>query len=417
MTFEFRTDEKGSSSAERAERRKVLLGISGSIGCYKACELARRLVSRGYEVRVVMTDSATKFVGTATFEAITDNPVVTDFWSQGQSQEIEHIALAEWADGVVIAPATANTLAKLASGQADNPLLAICLATRAPILVAPAMNCNMYLHPQTQENIAKLQSRGVAFVNPEEGELACGAHGVGRLANPWDIFHHVRRLLSSGDLRGKRVVVTTGPTREAMDPVRFISNRSSGKMGIALAREAFIRGADVTVIHGPVFVRVPSGVRCVPVISARDLEKELMERVFENSAPPDIVVMAAAVADFRPAEEFLQKVRKSEWPDSVKLTLNPDILGELGSRRGTAERPLLVGFAVETGDFEMLIERLRGKLDAKHVDLMVGNFAAEAFELDTNRVWIMERSGRYAEVATTFKSRVANKILDAVLRI
>ena len=414
---------------ERPERRKVLLGVCGSIGVYKSCELVRRLVTRGYEVRVVMTESATRFVSPLTFESLSGRPVVTSLWAadHGAStpgnpvSEIEHISLALWADVLVIAPASAQTIAKLATGQADSALLAIALATKAPLLIAPAMNTNMYDHPQTQENIEKLKSRGAVFVEPEPGDLACGMHGVGRLANPWDLFYHVRRALSSKDLAGKRVIVTTGPTREDLDPVRFISNRSSGKMGVAIAREAFCRGADVTLVHGPVYVRVPSGVKKVPFCSAQELHERMLQLVFPaEGGSPELVVMAAAVADFRPAERSEEKLSKERWGEEIKLTRNPDVLAALGAKRkelGARIAPVLVGFAVETGDLDLLIGRLRDKMESKQVDLMVGNFAQDAFDLATNRVWIMEKNGRYAEVATTFKSRVANKIIDSVLKL
>ncbi|MCL4148939.1 UNVERIFIED_CONTAM: hypothetical protein GTU68_022565, partial [Idotea baltica] len=231
---------------DSAEKRKVLLGVTGSIAAYKAAELARLYVQRGNTVKVVMTNSATEFISPLTFQAITNNPVSTDFWDTPEVSGIEHIELADWADTIVIAPATADVIAKLANGFADTPLLASVLASKAPILLAPAMNVNMYENLATQNNIELLKARGVSFIDPEEGSLACGWNGTGRLADPWDIFYETRQLLSTNDLQDKQIVITAGPTREAIDPVRFISNRSSGKMGVELAREAKRRGAKVT---------------------------------------------------------------------------------------------------------------------------------------------------------------------------
>jgi phosphopantothenoylcysteine decarboxylase/phosphopantothenate--cysteine ligase len=399
------------------DKKHVVLGITGSIAAYKACELARQLVSWGYEVRCIMTESAQEFVSPLTFEAITGNRVATDFW-ESESPEIGHIEIADWADAVVIAPATADFIAKLKNGFSDTPLLAVCLATRSKIMVAPAMNVNMFLHPVTQEHVKQLKERGITFVDPEEGALACGWNGSGRLANPVEIFHNVRRMVSRGDYTGKKVVVVTGPTREAFDPVRFISNRSSGKMGVCVAREAFRRGAAVTMIHGIINAKVPNPVKCIPVNTALEMRDAVMSHAFPiDSAPPDVVVMAAAVSDFRPKNYSQQKIKKGKHPSSIELVQNPDILHELGSKRDGATSPTLVGFAVETGEIDDLIDQARNKLEAKQCDLIVGNFAQDAFELDTNRVWLVDRQGRQEEIATSYKSRVANKILDRVLKV
>ncbi|NDC38325.1 MAG: bifunctional phosphopantothenoylcysteine decarboxylase/phosphopantothenate--cysteine ligase CoaBC [Proteobacteria bacterium] len=401
-----------------SEKRKIVLGITGSIAAYKAAELARLLVSRGYEVRAVMTESAQKFLGVTTMEAITGHPVTTDFWKEMEATGIGHIQLADWADALVIAPATADCIAKLAKGFSETPLLAVALATRAPILVAPAMNVNMLENPATQENIALLRKRGVGFVDPEEGALACGWNGAGRLAGPEEIFYHVRRVLSVEDFAGKRVLISTGPTREMIDPVRYLSNRSSGKMGVALARELFRRGAEVTLVHGPCVVSVPSQVQCVAVTSAREMLEAMIAHSFDHPTPPDLIIMAAAVSDFRPKSAADAKIKKAALkPARLELEQNPDILSTLGERRGDNRRPHLVGFAVETGEIDDLLNEARNKLRTKHADMIVGNFATDAFDLDTNRVWIVDKSGRQHEVATTFKSRVANKILDAVLKL
>lgn len=403
--------------SELPEKRNIVLGITGSIAAYKAAELARLFISRGYQVRVVMTESAQEFIAPLTFESLTGFPVVTGFWDRPSAVEIEHIELAQWADAVVIAPGTANLIAKLVAGLADDPLAALYLSTRAPFLIAPAMNCNMLEHPKTRENIEILKQRGVHFVDSEEGELACGVVGTGRLANSWEIFYNVRRLLTQSDFSGKRILITTGPTREPIDPVRFVTNRSSGKMGIALAQEAFVRGAEVTLIHGAVPVAVPRAIRCIPVLTATDMLEAVLKNSFDAEQLPDAIIMAAAVSDFKPKESAEEKIKKADVALQLELERNPDILQELGQRKGGESRPILVGFAVETGELEDLLVELRRKLESKQADLMVGNFAEDAFGLDTNRVWLMNRNGRYSEVATTFKSRVANRILDVVAKL
>ncbi|RMD84570.1 MAG: bifunctional phosphopantothenoylcysteine decarboxylase/phosphopantothenate--cysteine ligase CoaBC [Candidatus Dadabacteria bacterium] len=401
--------------AER-EKRNVALGITGSIAAYKSAELARLLVKRGYNVSCIMTTEAAEFISPLTMETITGRPVLIDIFDEDAELGTSHIQLADWADVLVIAPATANIIARIAHGLAECAVSTVALATKANILVCPAMNVNMLNNPVTVENIEKLKALGVDIVDPEDGELACGWEGLGRLAPPWEIFHRVRRSLSVHDFEGKHILVTTGPTREAIDPVRFISNRSSGKMGVAIAREAFRRGATVELIHGPVPVRVPREVSTIPVVSALEMKQEVMDRVLSNGNPPDVVIMAAAVADFRPATTSDVKVKKKDIASSIPLLENPDILAEIGSAR-KGDKPILVGFAVETGELEDLISYVRDKLEKKNADIMVGNFANEALELDTNRVWIINRAGRQDEVATTYKSRVANKILDAVLKL
>ncbi|RMG43544.1 MAG: bifunctional phosphopantothenoylcysteine decarboxylase/phosphopantothenate--cysteine ligase CoaBC [Candidatus Dadabacteria bacterium] len=403
--------------AQRVERRKIVLGITGSIAAYKSAELARLFVSRGYPVKVAMTEAAREFISALTLEAITGNPVSTDFWSESAASGIGHIELADWADAVVVAPASADFIAKYRAGFAENQLLALLLATRAPVILAPAMNVNMYEHQRTQENLRELKERGVQIVDPEEGVLACGWNGRGRMASPWEVFYNVRRGLSEQDYAGKKVLITTGPTREAIDPVRFISNRSSGKMGVALAREAFRRGADVTLIHGQVPVKVPSAVRCLEVTSAEDMYQQVMRETYESELQPDIVIMAAAVADYRPKDVSHSKIKKLDESLSLALVRNKDILKELGARRADNPRPVLVGFAVETGEIDELIEEAREKLQRKNADMIVGNFAADAFDLDTNRVWLVDKHGKQSEVATTFKSRVANKILDRIRKL
>ncbi len=399
-----------------SEKRKIILGITGSIAAYKAAELARLYVSWGHEVRCVMTESATEFITPLTMQSVTGQAVTTDFW-ESESVDIGHIEMADWADVVVIAPATADVIAKLAAGFSDTPLLATVLATRAPILIAPAMNVNMFDHPKTKENIEILRKRGISFVDPEEGNLACGWNGAGRLADPMEIFYHTRRLISRGDYKNKKVLIVTGPTREPIDPVRFISNRSSGKMGVALAREAFRRGAEVSMIHGPVRIKVPGPVKLKEVITAQEMHDAVMEHINTEGQMPDIVIMSAAVADFRPEKPSEQKIKKSDKLPAISLVKNPDVLSTLGEKRDESRRPVLVGFAVETGEIEDLINEARAKLERKNCDLIVGNFAADSFDLDTNRVWLVDRNGRQEEIATTYKSRVANKILDRILKL
>lgn len=397
------------------EKRKVLLGITGSVAAYKAAELARIFIQRGYSVRVAMTRGATEFVTPMLLESITGEPVFCDVYEEDGTQGIGHIQLADWADTFVIAPATANVIAKLAHGIADCPITTIALATKANLLICPAMNVNMFTHVATQENIEKLRSRGVHFVDPEEGALACGWEGTGRLASPWEIFENTRRELSELDFAGKRILVTTGATRESIDPVRFLSNRSSGKMGVAIAREAFRRGAEVTLVHGVMKPNVPSAIKTIGVVSAAEMRDAVLKQAFEVDNLPDVVIMAAAVSDFKPATSSETKLKKGNVDPNIPLIENPDILAELGQRK-TEQGPMLVGFAVETGELEDLIGYVREKLAKKNADIIIGNFAEEALELDTNRVWIISKSGRQDEVATTYKSRVANRILDAVLK-
>lgn len=399
------------------EKRNVVLGVTGSIAAYKAAELARLMISRGYSVKVVMTAAAQEFISATTFESITGNSVATDFWNSEDRDGIEHISLADWADVVVVAPATADCLAKMVIGGADTPLLAVLLATRAPVLVAPAMNVNMLEHPATQQNFTILRERGVVIIEPEVGALACGWNGAGRLAAPWEIFYQTERAISTNDFTGRHILISTGPTREAIDPVRFISNRSSGKMGVALAREAYRRGAQVTLVHGPVPVRVASAVRLEPVISAAEMEEKISGISFTEQYPPDVVIMAAAVADFRPETVAEEKIKKAAGTNSIKLLPNTDILTHLGDKRKDIRSPVLVGFAVETGETEELLEEVRLKLERKNVDLIVGNLADDAFDKATNRVWLVDRSGRTDEVHTTYKSRIAIKIFDSIRKL
>lgn len=365
-------------------------------------------------MRVVMTDSAEKFISPLTFESITQQPVLRTFWEETQPGAIGHIALADWADAVVVAPASADFIAKAAFGFAESPLLAVLLATKAPVVMAPAMNVNMYEHPQTQENISTLAARGVTFVEPDSGDLACGWKGRGRLAEASEVYFQTRRAIGPKDLLGKRVLISTGPTREAIDPVRYISNRSSGKMGIALAKEAYRRGAEVTVVHGPLSStpRLPRHIAKVSVTSAAQMRDAVFSQL---SSSPEIVIMAAAVADYRPASPAPEKIKKSTNPSSIELAPNEDILLEIGEQKDSLKRPFLVGFAVETGTVEELVAEVQRKLARKNADLMVGNLAQDSFDKDTNRVCIVRRSGAHESLETARKSVVARHIFNAIV--
>jgi phosphopantothenoylcysteine decarboxylase/phosphopantothenate--cysteine ligase len=403
----------------RRGKKRIVLGVSGSIACYKAVELARYCIKRGFQVRVVMTESATKFVTPLTFEAITGFPVVCSFWEESSQGNIGHIELADWADIVVVAPATADTIAKMAIGSAESSLLAVVLATKAPVVVAPAMNVNMYEHPQTQENLDLLRSRGVDIVEPEVGVLACRWKGKGRLAEPHEIFAVTERALSRQDLVGVRVLITAGPTREALDPVRFLSNRSSGKMGLALAREAYRRGASVTVVHGPIAgtTKLPSAVRLLPVVSAEQMAHAVLTTGGGAAREPqyDVVIMAAAVADYRPREISSSKMKKAESGLALELVENVDIARSLGEMRGGAEVPLLVGFAVETGDSSELLAEAQRKLTRKGLDFMVGNLANDSFDRNTNKVVIVSKHGAVHDIPEASKRKVSQQIWDRLV--
>ena len=347
---------------ESGGRPNILLGVSGGIAAYKACELVRRLRDAGCEVRVVMTRAATAFVTPLTFQALSGQPVRTDLLDAEAESGMDHIALARWADRVVIAPATADLMARLAAGMADDLLTTLCLATEAPLLLAPAMNRMMWAHPATRANTERLLTRGVRMVGPESGSQACGEKGAGRMAEPASIL---QALLGpgSGPLSGRRVLITAGPTHEPIDPVRFIGNRSSGRMGVALATAARDAGAEVCLVHGPLAVEPPAGVEAVPVETAEAMRTAVLERLDGQ----DLFIAAAAVADYRPREVAGQKVKKDAPTLTLELIRNPDILAEVAARR---PRPFVVGFAAETSD-------LRGnalaKLARKGLDLIAAN--------------------------------------------
>ena len=391
----------------------VVVGVTGGIAAYKAAELVRLLDKAGVKVDVAMTARAQKFIGPMTFQALTRRPVFTDLWSLTEEATIGHIQLADSADLVIIAPATANAIARLAAGQADDPVAAVALATRAPVLLAPSMNVNMWSHPLTEANVLRLiDVAGYHVVGPGDGFLACRWTGPGRLAEPADIVEAAAHVLSTQDLAGVRVVVTAGPTYEAIDPVRFVGNRSSGKMGVAIAAAAQRRGARVTLVLGPSSILPPVGVTTMSVENATQLQWALGDAVKDA----DVVVMTAAVADFRPAKEAKQKLKRGAMgPNAtIELVQNPDLLAELGKARGSAKTPLLVGFAAETED---VIGNAEKKLVSKKVDLVVANDVSEpgsGFAVDTNRVTLVDTSGAI-EVPAGTKSEVAHRILDHVV--
>lgn len=386
--------------------RTVVVAVSGGIAAYKACELVRLLVQREAAVQVVMTAHAREFVTPLTLQTLSGRPVATDTFDLTQESEIGHIKLADQADAIVIAPATANVLAKMAHGLADDLLSTVLLATRAPIVVAPAMNVHMWEHPATRANLAVLQQRGVRVVGPGSGSLACGYEGPGRLAEPSDIVEAVEAVLAPQDLRGHRIVVSAGPTREALDPVRYLSNQSSGKMGFAIARVARRRGAGVTLVHGPVGVPVPPGVTAVPVTTALEMRREV-GRAFAGATA---LVMAAAVADYRPRQQAARKLKRGAAPlASVTLDQNPDIVRELARRKG---RRIVIGFAAETGDGE---QEARRKLADKGLDLIVLNDVTAPgaeFGADTNLVRLLDRTGGDVRLPLLPKDEVAGRILD-----
>ena len=387
--------------------RRVLLGVSGGVAAYKVANLARRLVGTGADVRVVMTAAAARFVGPDTFAALTGNPVHTSLWEEPGT--VLHVELAHEVDVAVVAPATANIVAKLAHGLADDLLTATLLEASCPLVIAPAMHSGMWEHPATRGNVQLLEERGARFVGPIAGPLAHGDEGMGRLAEAEDIVAVVESAVAKGgDLAGRNVVVTAGPTHEPLDPVRFIGNRSSGKMGIAIAAEAVARGAAVHLILGPGSVTPPPGVHTVHVITA----EEMRAAVLTVADDADAVVMAAAVADFRPATTAAGKIKKGDGVPALELVPTPDILRELGERRrGT----VLVGFAAETSDLETAGRR---KLVEKALDLIVVNEVGRegtGFGSDTNHAMLLGRDGRDEPLRTWTKRELAAAICDRLV--
>jgi phosphopantothenoylcysteine decarboxylase/phosphopantothenate--cysteine ligase len=399
--------------------KHIVVGVAAGIAAYKAAELVRLLTKAGAQVQVVMTAKARHFIGELTFQALTGRPVFFDLFDLTQESEIGHIQVADRADLVIIAPATANTIARLAAGMAADALGSVVLATRAPLLLAPSMNVNMWNHPLTQANVRRLvEVSGAAVVGPGDGFLACRWTGPGRLAEPSDIVEAAARLLTVRDLDGQVIVVSAGPTHEAVDPVRFVGNRSSGKMGFALARAAARRGAEVRLVAGPVSLPAPPGVEVIGVVDARSMDAAVREAASDASA----VIMAAAVADFRPRALAGHKLKKEEMlaagAPTIALEPNPDILAGLGRRRAErgATRPILVGFAAET---ENVIENARKKLVSKRCDLVVANDVSEpdaGFEVDTNRV-VLISADQVERFDVDSKDAIADRILDRVVAL
>ena len=391
--------------------KRLLLGVTGSIAAYKAVELLRELMKQEAEVQVVMTEAATRFVAPLTFETLSRQPVLLDMFTLAYGSQIGHIAATARADLFVIAPATANTIAKLAHGLADDFLTNIYLASRCPVLLAPAMDADMSQHAAVQENLDRLRDRGVHILGPASGELASGLVGPGRLVEPAEIVEAIESLLAAtGDLAGEVVLVTAGPTREPLDPVRYLSNRSSGKMGYAVAEAAIRRGARVILVSGPTSVAPPREAQVVHVETAQ----EMYDAVLAHLELTTVVIKAAAVSDYRPKQVAREKIKKDERVPEVTLESTPDILAEVGKRKG---RRILVGFAAETHD---LVANARRKLQRKKLDLMVANDVSQpgaGFDADTNVVKILDAAGGLEELPLQTKRSVADRILDRVAQL
>lgn len=393
--------------------KKIVLGVTGGIAVYKAVDLVSRLRKQGAEVRVVMTEHAQEFVTPLTFKEISGNKVAVSMWESNQEFNVEHIALANWADVFVVAPATANILAKMVCGIADDLLSTTLLAAQAPIIVCPAMNTGMYENPATQENIAKLQQRGITVMPPAVGMLACGTSGAGRLPEPQQIVDFIKEFIAKreGDMRGLKVLVTAAGTREPIDPVRFVGNRSSGKMGYAIAQAAAERGADVLLVTGPSALAVPPNVKACKV----ETTAEMLDACLKAYDSVDIVIKAAAVADYRPHDVADQKIKKkTDDALTVVMDKNPDILKELGSRK---KHQILVGFAAET---QNLLENAREKVVKKNLDMIVANdvtAAGAGFNADTNIVKFLFPDGKVRSLEQMPKTEVAAKLLDTVMQL
>ena len=390
--------------------KHVILGVTGSIAAYKACEVASLCVKQGFKVTTVLTKSAAEFVGAPSFEGITGNRVITEMFDSSTNVGIDHVGVPTSADLVIVAPATANILGKAAQGIADDWLTTALLVTRAPILFAPAMNTNMYEHPAVQENIRTLRDRGCHFVGPDSGVLACKTVGIGRMMDPPYIVEAAMSLLyPKHDLAGKKVLLTTGGNHEPIDPVRFIGNRSSGKMGHALAQEALNRGAEVTVITGPAEVQPPEGVTVIRVQTALEMGDALNEH-FESA---DVVVAAAAVADYRVDEPATEKHKRQGGPMTLSLVENPDLIARVAAKKRPGQ--IVVGFAAETSDLE---RNAQAKLVKKNLDLIVANEVGtpdSGFGTDTVRAIIMDAAGRADEPALLSKVALAERLFDRVV--
>ena len=398
-----------SDSPQPLRGRALTLAVTGSIAAYKAPAILRLLRKAGASVEVVLSRSALEFVGTATFQGLNGKPPFVSVFDANHGGEL-HVDLARRSELLVVAPASADLLARLASGRADDLVAALALSAKCPLVIAPAMHPNMWSHPATQRNVETIRRDGRAvFVGPVDGEVASGESGIGRMAEPEAIVAAMQSLFSAPDLAGRHLVVTAGPTSEAIDPVRSLSNRSSGKMGFAIAERAQARGATVTLIAGPVALDTPQGVRRIDVSSALELRAALWDALGDDLTRADALVMAAAVADYRPRAPSTSKLRRS-GPLTLELEPNPDLLAEVGQARREA-RPLLVGFALETAADDALVARAREKLQKKRVDLVVANHAAESLGRDDIRVHLVEKTTA-REVAGVSKRAAADSILD-----
>lgn len=396
--------------ANSARERKIVIGVTGGIACYKAVELVRLLVKGGFQVQVIMTRGALEFVTPLTFQTLSGNPVATETFDLTQESQIGHINLADSADAFVIAPATANVIGKIAGGIADDLLTTVLMATQAPVMLAPAMNIHMYENPILQENLRKLRRIGYHILEPAEGYLACGYEGKGRLPEPEKIAAEVERLLGTKDLAGERLLITAGPNREPLDPVRYLSNRSSGKMGYALASAALRRGAEVALVSGPTGLTAPAGARLIPVTTAAEMRDAVLREYGQCTA----VIMAAAVSDYRVASVSEQKIKRGTGPLELRLEPNPDILKELGAKKNGK---WLVGFAAETED---LAANAQKKLREKKLDMVIANNVVEAgsgFDGDTNIATIVDRAGAVRSLPLMSKDELADRIYDHLLAL
>lgn len=386
---------------------KVVLGITGGIAAYKSAELTRALVKRNAEVRVIMTGNAGEFITPLTLQTLSRQPVYREMFETWKNGELAHIALADFADILVIAPATANVIGKITAGIADDLLTTTIMATKSPVLICPAMNVNMLENPAVKENVEKLSLRGYFFLEAGYGDLACGVVGPGRLPDIPDIVEEIETILTKKDLRGEDILVTAGPTREPFDPVRFITNYSSGKMGYALAIMAKRRGAQVTLISGPTALPIPQGLTWIGVSTAREMRDAVMER-YETAT---VIIKAAAVADYRPAVQSATKIKKGSSSLSLALERNPDIIAEVGKVKGDR---IVIGFAMET---EALVEQAVEKMIRKNMDFIVANrvnVEGAGFQGDTNIVTMIGRDGLCEELPMMDKLQVADKILDKI---
>lgn len=386
----------------------VVIGIAGGIAAYKTADLISKIKKMEGQVQVIMTEAAKKFITPLTLQTLSQNPVITGLFTKPRTWEVEHVSLAEKADVFVIAPATANIIGKVANGIADDFLSTTIMATKAPVIFVPAMNTNMYENPITQNNINTLKKTGYSIIEPETGFLACGYTGRGRMPETSTILDEIYYVLEKKDFKGKKILITAGPTRESIDPVRFISNHSSGKMGYCLAKAARLRGGKVTLISGPTYIEPPRGVKLIKVITAC----EMLQRVLENFEEADIIIKAAAVSDYRPKNYSNHKIKKKADDLQIPLERNPDILYEIGKRKG---HRILLGFAAET---QNLIENAIKKLKEKNLDFIVANDLTKegaGFAVDTNIVKIIDADGNIEEMPKMKKELLANIILDKVI--